>query len=80
MKKKIKVEKKYSGIAKVGYNKDTKTNICVKYRFNNIDNFLKFMNLKYKVQWINIFFRTGNQANKLAYTYGSKKGLEKAHY
>ena len=47
---------------------------------NNIENFLKFMNLKYNVQWINIFYRTGEQANKLAYTYGSKKGLEKAHY
>lgn len=79
MKKKIKVEKKYSGIGKVGYNKDTKTNICVKYRFNNVDDFIKFMLRKYKVNWINIYHRTGDEKNKLAYTWGSKKGLEKPY-
>ena len=79
MKKKTRAEKKYSAIAKVGYNKENKTNICVKYRFNDINDFLKFMNRKYNVQWINIFYRTGEQSNKLAYTWGNKKGLEKPY-
>jgi len=36
-------KKRYTAIAKIGYDQTLKNNICVLYRFNNIDNFLKFM-------------------------------------
>ena len=72
------MSKKYNAIAKVGYNPTTKENICVKYRFNKIDNFISFINSKYNnVYWINIFDK---QTRQLKYTWGKKKGLEEAKY
>ena len=75
---KTKSERMYAGIAKVGYDPILKQPICVKYRFNNIEKFFSFVTKKYPVSWINIFYRKGEQKNKLAYTWGSKKGLQPA--
>ena len=50
--KKERAKKRYTAIAKVGYDKVLKNNICVLYRFNDIDNFLKFIQKKYPVSWI----------------------------
>ena len=72
-------ERKYSGIAKIGYDTNTKNNICVKYRFNDVQKFILFMNRKYSPMWINIYNRIGPDKNKLAYTWGRNKGLQKAH-
>lgn len=77
--KKERAKKKYSAIAKVGFDPATKNNICVLYRFNDIDNFLKFIQKKYPVVWINIYHKSGDQARKLAYTWGKFKGLQTAY-
>ena len=66
-------KKRYTAIAKIGYDQTLKNNICVLYRFNNIDNFLKFMQKKYVPVWINIYYKSGDQAGKLAYTWGKFK-------
>ena len=77
MKKK---SKKYIGIAKIGYDKTIKNNICVKYRFNDIDKFKKFLTLKFpSVAWINIYNKIEPEKNKLVYTWGNIKGLCKAY-
>lgn len=69
----------YIAISKVGYDKTTKSAICVKYRFNNIDNFLIFINKKFpSVCWINIYYRKGINKNRMAYTWGKNKGLRLA--
>lgn len=68
--------KRYTAIAKVGYIQG-KGNVCVKYRFNNLDNFMAFIRKKYDPYWINIFYKSGDQAGMLAYTWGRKKGLER---
>lgn len=75
MAKKERKSKKYVGIGKVGYIAG-KGNICVKYRFNDINNFLAFMNRKYTPYWINIFSNDGPDKNRLVFTWGRKKGLE----
>lgn len=77
MKKK---SKKYIGIAKIGYDKTIKNNICVKYRFNDVDKFIKFLTLKFpSVAWINIYNKVEPEKNKLVYTWGNIKGLCKAY-
>ena len=53
MAKKERKNKKFVAIAKVGY-LPGQGNICVKYRFNNLENFMAFMNRKYQPYWINI--------------------------
>jgi len=78
MEKKKRPLRKYTAIAKIGYNKDTKENIFVKYRFNNIDNFLKFLTTKHTPLYCNIFYLAGNQRGKLCYTWGKNKGLQTA--
>ena len=70
--------RKFTAIAKVGYNVTEKQNIMVKYRFNDLDKFILFMQRKWQPRYINIFYLAGNQRGKLAYTWGSKKGLEAA--
>ena len=75
IRKKIKAERKCCGIAKIGFDKSTKQNICVKYRFNDLDNFLKFIQKKHNPFFVNIYFRTGVNARQLAYTWGRNKGL-----
>lgn len=72
-----KKEKRFIAIAKVGYDPG-RGNICVKYRFNDLNNFLAFMQRKYTPYWINIFNKTDPQAGKLVYTWGRKKGLQDA--
>jgi heterodisulfide reductase subunit A-like polyferredoxin len=79
-KKKIsRPQRKFSGIAKVGFNTSTKQNICVKYRFNDVNKFIIFINNQFNPLWINIYYRTGEQKNKLAYTWGRNKGLQSAY-
>jgi hypothetical protein len=74
---KKKAERKYVGIAKIGYNPATRQPICCKYRFNDINKFLLFLQRKFPaVCWCNIYFRTGAEKNKLAYTWGKFKGLQ----
>jgi hypothetical protein len=77
--KKVRPKKRYTAIAKVGYDTTLKQNICVLYRFNNVDNFIKFMQTKYVPLWINIYYKSGDQAGKLAYTWGKHKGLQSAY-
>lgn len=77
--KKERPKKRYTAIAKIGYDQTLKNNICVLYRFNNIDNFIKFMKKKYVPVWINIYYKSGDQAGKLAYTWGKFKGLQTAY-
>jgi hypothetical protein len=78
-KKKIKVSKKFTAIAKVGWDASNKKNICVKYRFDKVDNFIAFMQRKYtNIYWINIYYKTGVQKGKLCYTWGKHKGLQNA--
>ena len=69
--------KRFTAVAKVGWD-PIRGNICVKYRFNDLNNFLAFMQRKYSPYWINIFYKSGTQAGRLAYTWGRKKGLEDA--
>lgn len=76
--KKNRPQKKYSAIAKVGYDMINKKPICVLYRFNKIDNFLQFMQKKYSPVWINIYYKSGDKKGKLAYTWGKFKGLQEA--
>jgi hypothetical protein len=77
--KKERPQTKYTGIAKIGYDKAIKNNICVSYRFNDINNFLLFMERKHKPIWINIYYKSGDQKGKLAYTWGKFKGLQQAY-
>lgn len=79
MEKKKRPLRKYTAIAKVGYNVTAKENIMVKYRFNDMDKFLAFMQNKWQPLYINIFLLAGNNRGKLAYTWGRKKGLEPAN-
>jgi len=79
IRKKNKVERKFSAIAKIGFDTSTKQNICVKYRFNDVNKFIIFINNKFNPLWINIYYRTGEQRNKLAYTWGRNKGLQSAY-
>lgn len=77
--KKQRRKKKFTAIAKVGYDPAIKKNICVLYRFDNFDKFLIFMQKKYSPIWINIFFNTGDQKGKLYKTWGKIKGLQTAY-
>ena len=61
------------------FDTSTKQNICVKYRFNDVNKFIIFINNKFNPLWINIYYRTGEQKNKLAYTWGRNKGLQSAY-
>jgi hypothetical protein len=77
--KKKKPLRKYTAIAKVGYDPAAKKNIMVLYRFNNMQDFLRFITGKYNVAFINIFYLAGNERGKLAYTWGKHKGLQNAY-
>ena len=73
----VKVERLFYAIAKVGYNQQTKQNICVKYRTNKPQNCADFLQKKFpNVCWINFFHRVGEDKGKLCWTWGSKKGLQ----
>lgn len=79
-KEKIRPKKLYTAIAKVGYNKSLQQNICVKYRFNKVDNFLIFIQKKFpSICWINIFNNIGIDKDKLVYTWGKNKGLQRPY-
>lgn len=80
MKNKNRPERKFTAIAKVGYDKSIQKNICVKYRTNKPENVIAFLQKKFpSVCWINIFHRIGDRKNMLAYTWGKNKGLQPAH-
>jgi len=65
-----KPRRKYAIIVKID-----STNF-VKYRSNNIENFLKFALKKYPgLRYANIYSNRGADRTKLIGTYGSKKGL-----
>lgn len=78
--KKSKKERKFTLIAKVGYDPALKQAICVKFRTNNIDNLIKFFQRKYpQLAWVNVYSRIGADKGKMLYTWGSKKGLCQAY-
>ena len=65
-----KSRRKFVIIAKVD------TNTFVKYRSNDINNFLKFALKKYPgLRFANIYSNKGADRGRLIGTYGSKKGL-----
>ena len=71
--------RKFRAIAKVPPAETDKGTGFVKYRFNNIDKFLVFIQNKYSsVYFINFFHNAEGKPNheKLCYTWGKKKGLE----
>ena len=76
---KTKSERKFTALAKTGYDHTLKQDIFVKYRFNNIDNFLQFIQKKHNPLYINIYDRIGVNAGKLRYTWGRTKGLQQAY-
>ena len=65
--------KKFIAIAKVEELGITK---FVKYRFNFIDNFISWLNSRYKVFYINIYSNTGETKRQKVGSWGSRKGLE----
>lgn len=68
--------RKFVAIAKVKNNPEH----FVKYRFNDLNNFLEFIKRKYPgVLFINVFSNKGINKNMLLYTWGSKKGLQNAY-
>lgn len=71
--------RKFTAIAKIGYDVTAKQNIMVKYKFNDLDNFIKFMQRKWQPLYINIFYLAGAERGKLVYTWGRKKGLQPAN-
>jgi hypothetical protein len=69
-----KTKRKFAVIVKIG-NEQTIKNF-VKYRTNNIDNFLKFMLNKYPASlWANFYFNTGINKGTIYKTWGKNKGL-----
>lgn len=69
-----KVKRKFAVIIKIGNDQSIKN--FVKYRTNNIDNFLKFMLKKYPASlWANFYFNTGINKGAIFKTWGKKKGL-----
>ena len=78
MEKKKRPLRRYTAIAKIGYDNTLKQNVMVKYRFNNLDNFIAFLIKKHNPLYCNIFYLAGEQRGKLCYTWGRKKGLETA--
>ena len=51
----------------------------VKFRTNNIEKTIIFLNDKHQIYFANIFSNTGQNKGMLVYTYGKKKGIETAH-
>lgn len=69
-----KTKRKFAVIVKIG-NEQTIKNF-VKYRTNNIDNFLKFMLNKYPASlWANFYHNTGINKGTIYKTWGKNKGL-----
>ena len=65
-------KRKYVCIAKVN------NNTFVKYRCNDLQNFIKFITLKYNCFYFNVFSNKMPNKGILLYTWGSRKGLEPA--
>ena len=69
-----KPKRKYSVIVKIGNDQTIKN--FVKYRTNNIDNFLKFMLKKYPTSlWANFYYKTWINKGAIYKTWGKTKGL-----
>ena len=80
MKKSKRKDRKFTLIAKVDYDPILKQAKCVRFKTNNIDNTIKFLQIKFtKLAWINIYGRIGADKGKLLETWGSKKGRQLAH-
>ena len=71
-----KPRKKYVCIAKVDSGALPQ---FVKYRCNDLQNFIQFITKKYNVYYFNVFSNKGNDKNLLVYTWGKYKGLQPAH-
>lgn len=70
-----KPRKKYVCIAKV----DNGVNSSfVKYRCNDLQNFIQFITKRYNVFYFNAFSNTGTNRGLMMFTWGSKKGLQPA--
>lgn len=68
--------RKFVAIAKV----QSSPEHFVKYRFNDMNNFIEFMKRKHPgVLFINIFSNKGVNKNMLLYTWGKVKGLQNAY-
>ena len=76
-------KRNYIGIAKIGYNQQTKQPICVKYRFNNKEKFIDFLRNKFTfVYWVNVYAKDideGKYKGKLLYLWGNKQGFKTAN-
>ena len=71
---KKKARRKFVIIAKVD------SSNFVKYRSDNIDNLLIFLKKKYSdLRFANIYSNQGADQNKLLYTWGKIKGLQKGY-
>jgi hypothetical protein len=69
-----KAKRKFVVIVKIGNDQTIKN--FVKYRTNNIENFIKFMLKKYPNSlWANFYNNTGTNKNAIFKTWGKKKGL-----
>ena len=51
----------------------------VKFRTNNVEKTIIFLNDKHQIYFANIFSNNGPNKGMLIYTYGKKKGIEAAH-
>ena len=68
--------RKFVAIAKVQHTPEH----WVKYRFNDLNNFIEFIKRKHPgVLFINIFSNKGVNKNMLLYTWGKVKGLQNAY-
>ena len=69
-------KKKYTCIAKVGTQNLPQ---FVKYRCNDLNNFIQFITKKYDVYYFNVFSNKGTNKNLMLYTWGKHKGLQPSY-
>jgi len=72
-KKKIKVPKRYAAIIKIGNNPDGSAR-CLKYRFNDLIKFTKFLDEKWSEWlWHNVYYNKGENKGKQAGNFTKHK-------
>lgn len=72
MNKKPNVSKRYVAIVKIN-NKEDGTANCLKYRFNDLIKFTKFLDNKWSQwKWYNVFSNRGNEKGKQLANYTNK--------